>query len=175
MNNVLNQIMPYLRLRGCCRRSWVWEGRAQRAVPMTCPGCSLALPQQCQPHPSCLFFWEPHHCRATPHSYGVWTPVVTAEPELINPLFPGLHWIQRQRHQSLLNSSFTLVLKPWSSSGLPLHGHSQGGMLMDRHQVCTPRAGEGTGSGGSVIWGGEHIWTMRASALQSGFASKAQL
>lgn len=43
MSNVLNPIMPYLRLRGCCRRSRVCEGRAWRAVPMTCPGCLQAL------------------------------------------------------------------------------------------------------------------------------------
>lgn len=127
-------------------------------------GGAVALPQQCQPHQSCLFFWEAHHCRATPHSYGVWTPLESAEPELINSVFPGL---QRQSEAPVpvLNSYFTLVLKYLSSSVLPLHGHNHGGMDMDMDQVCTPRAGEGTGPGGSVIWGSEHFWTMRASAV----------
>lgn len=176
MNNVLNQIMPHLRLRGYCRRTGcVREGHRD-----LCPWLVLAAFRHCcgpsseVPTPPKLFLLlGTTSFKATPHSHGVWAPALSAEPELINSLFPGLHWVQRQLEApvSFLNSSFTLVLKHLSSSVLLLHGTAREGC----RGTGTPRAGEGTASGGSVIWGGEHIWAMRPSALYSRFASKAQL
>lgn len=64
-------------------------GKAQRAVPMTCPGCFQALPQQCQPTKVVSFLGTTSLQGHPTLLWGLDTSGVS-EPELIKLLFPGL-------------------------------------------------------------------------------------
>lgn len=170
--------MAFLRLRGLGmlqEELCMWGNGMERCAGEPVPahsGSVVALPWQCPPQESCLFFWELHRCRAVAHGRlstvakgKGWSVSLQRAYQLTLPrtaLDSKLVW-----GISLFNSCSALVLSYLSSTAL-----FQGGMCTDRHQTCTARAGEGVGSGDTMIQGSEHIWITRASVLQSRFATK---